>query len=315
MSETLFKTMRVIALPTKTDFRGIKLREVALFQGIQGWSEFSPFLEYSPQECGPWLKSAIEAATTPRPKFYRSSIPVNATMPALNEKAKIESVLNSFPGCEVVKVKVGENLQEDLERVAHIKSLQPDIRLRFDVNGSWSVDQALNSLSQLRRNFGPLEYVEQPCATVEELRELKGRLPFDIPIVVDEIIRKARDPFEVDLTGAADILMLKVQPLGGIERSIKIASHHGMPVVVSSALESAVGISYGLELAAAIEELDFSCGLATGALLESDVSQIPIVDGFMNLCQVEPHFEPYLVSPERHQWWEDRVMKTWDVIR
>ena len=315
MSEKLFQSMRVIALPTKTNFRGIKVREVALFQGEQGWGEFSPFLEYSPQECGPWLASAIEAATKPRPKFYRSSISVNATMPALNDKNQIEAVLNSFPGCNVVKVKVGDNLQEDLDRISHIKSLQPEIRLRVDVNGNWSVDQAVEALSQITRNFGALEYVEQPCATLEELRALKGKLSIDIPIVVDEIIRKARDPFEVDLTGCADILMLKVQPLGGIERSLKIASHHGLPVVVSSALESAVGISYGLELAAAIEDLDFSCGLATGALLESDVSQIPVIGGFMSLSEFEPHFEPYLVSPERHQWWEDRVMRTWNVIR
>jgi O-succinylbenzoate synthase len=315
MSEKLFQTMRVIALPTKTNFRGIKVREVALFEGEQGWGEFSPFLEYSPQECLPWLKSAVEAATKPRPKFYRRSISVNATMPALHDKDQIESILNNFPGCDVVKVKVGDNLQEDLDRISYIKDLQPEIKLRVDVNGAWSVDQALQSLNEFVRNFGPLEYVEQPCATLDELRALKSRLKLDVPIVVDEIIRKAKNPFDVDLTGAADILMLKVQPLGGIERSLKIAAHHELPVVVSSALESAVGISYGLELAAAIKELDYSCGLATGALLGSDVSQIPITDGFMSLCDFEPDFEPHLVSPERHQWWQDRVMKTWELNR
>ena len=314
MSEKLFQSMRVFALSTKTNFRGINLREVAIFEGAEGFGEFSPFLEYSPKECVPWLQSAIEAATKARPQVLRSTIPVNATMPALNNKNEIETILHSYPGCGVVKVKVGNNLEEDIARLAYIKLLNPDIRLRIDVNGNWSVNEALESLTAIYENIGELEYVEQPCGTIEELRELKSRLTFDLLIAADEVLRKAEDPFAVDLQGAADILMLKVQPLGGIERSMKIAQHHGLPVVVSSALESVIGISYGLELAASLPELNFACGLATGALLTDDLGEIPIENGEMSVKPVVANFEKHLVSPERHQWWEDRVMKTWSTI-
>ena len=314
MSEKLFQTMRVFALPTKTNFRGINLREVAIFEGAEGFGEFSPFLEYGPEECVPWLQSAIEAATKARPTVLRTKVSVNATMPALNDVSEIENILNSFPGCKVVKVKVGENLAEDIARLSFIKSIRPDLKLRIDVNGSWSVDQALASLTSIHEQIGVLEYVEQPCATIEELRELKSKLTFELLIAADEAIRKAADPFSVDLKGAADILMLKVQPLGGIERSMKIAEHHGLPVVVSSALESAVGISYGLALAASLPELNFACGLATGALLTDDLGHIPVVNGEMSVTQITPNLEQHLVSPERHQWWEDRVMKTWSAI-
>jgi O-succinylbenzoate synthase len=314
MSEKLFQTMRVVALATKTNFRGITTREVALFKGEHGWGEFSPFLEYSPQECAPWLLCAIEAATKPRPKVLRENIRINATMPALNNKDEIAAILEEFPGCDVVKVKVGDNLKEDIARIKYIKSLQPKMKIRIDVNGNWSVNQAVDSLTQIHEEIGEMEYVEQPCSTVEELRELKSRLTIDIRIAADEAVRKASDPFAVDLQGAADILMLKVAPLGGIERSMKIAQHHGLPVVVSSALESAVGISYGLQLAASLPELHFASGLGTGVLLENDLGSIPIENGSMSLTEIEPNFEEFLVSPERHEWWQDRVMKTWSHI-
>ena len=67
MFQDLLSTMRVVALPTKTNFRGITVREVALFKGEYGWGEFSPFLEYDDLESSLWLQSAIEAATEPRP--------------------------------------------------------------------------------------------------------------------------------------------------------------------------------------------------------------------------------------------------------
>ena len=220
MDLSLLESMRVIALPTKTNFRGINVREVALFQGEYGWGEFSPFLEYGYAESAPWLTCAIEAATKPAPKLYRTSVRVNGTIPALNDLAEIERIVNSFPGVQTFKVKVGENLPEDIARLAKVKALRPHAKLRVDVNGNWSVDEAITNLRAIYENIGPLEYVEQPCATVEELRELKAKIKIPLRIAADEIIRKAADPFAVDLTGAADIVMLKVQPLGGIQRSL-----------------------------------------------------------------------------------------------
>lgn len=314
MSLELFSTMRVVALPTNTNFRGVTYREVALFRGEYGWGEFSPFLEYGSEESVPWLQCAIETATKPRPKLYRTSVKVNGTIPALNDPADIERIVSSFPGVETFKVKVGDNLSQDIVRLAKVRTLAPKAKLRIDVNGNWSVATAITNLRSIYENIGPLEYVEQPCATVEELRELKAKLLIDIPIAGDEVLRKARDPFTVNLEGAIDILMLKVQPLGGIERAHKLASHHNLPVVVSSALESAVGINYGLQLAASFEELNFDCGLGTGSLLSANVANLPIVNGEIEIRDFELDFGALEVAPDRYEWWKNRVMKTWELI-
>ena len=314
MDQSLLETMRVVALPTKTNFRGISVREVALFKGEYGWAEFSPFLEYGFEESAPWLMCAIEAATKPRPKLYRNCVKVNGTIPALNVPAEIERIVDSFPGVNTFKVKVGENLSEDIARLARIKSLRPQARLRIDVNGSWSVQEAITNLRAIYENIGPLEYVEQPCETVEELRELKEKLKIDFMIAGDEVLRKSTDPFAIDLKGAIDVLMLKVQPLGGIARAHTLADHHKLPVVVSSALESAVGINYGLQLAASFPEMNFDCGLGTGSLLTSDVAALPIVNGEIEITDVEPDFSGYEVAPDRFVWWKNRVMKTAELL-
>ena len=314
MDLSLLESMRVIALPTKTNFRGITVREVALFQGEYGWGEFSPFLEYDYQECAPWLMCAIEAATKPRPQLYRNSVRVNGTIPATNDKSVIKSLVETYQGVKTFKVKVGDNLGEDIVRLAQIRSLGRDIKIRIDVNGLWSVQDALTNLYAFYEEVGPFEYVEQPCATLEELRELKASIHIPLKIAVDEAIRKAKDPFAIDLSGAADLVMLKVQPLGGIARAHQLAEHHKLPVVVSSALESALGINYGLQLAASFPEMNFDCGLGTGSLLGADVASLPIVNGEIDITEVEPDFNGYEVAPERYEWWKNRVMKTAELM-
>ena len=314
MDQSLLESMRVIALPTTTNFRGINLREVALFHGEYGWGEFSPFLEYGYAESAPWLACAIEAATKPAPKLYRTSVRVNGTIPALNDPAEMERIVDSFPGVQTFKVKVGDNVPEDIARLAKVKSLRPKAKLRIDVNGNWSVDEAITNLRAIYENIGPLEYVEQPCATVEELRELKEKLKIDIKIAGDEVLRKATDPFAVNLNDAIDILMLKVQPLGGIARAHKLAEHHKLPVVISSALESAVGVNYGLQLAASLPEMNLDCGLGTGSLLAANIANLPIVDGQIEITDVEPDFTGLEVAPERYEWWKNRVMKTAELL-
>ena len=308
MDQQLLDTLRVIALPMKTNFRGISVREVALVKGSHGWGEFSPFLEYDDAESAPWLASAIEAATTPRPKLYRTSVAINGTIPALNDPADLKRVVDSFPGVTSFKVKVGNDLAEDLARVNVIRNLQPHAKIRIDVNGLWSVDQAEAFLSAI----GDIEYVEQPCATIEELRELKSRT--SVKIVGDEVLRKAADPFAIDVTDAIDYLMLKVQPLGGIKRAHALAEHHNLPVVVSSALESAVGINYGLTLAASFEEMNFDCGLGTGSLLAADVAHLPIVNGKIEITEFEPQLAGLDVASDRFEWWKNRIMRTAELL-
>jgi len=309
MDQQLLDSLRVIALPMKTNFRGISVREVALIKGSRGWGEFSPFLEYDDAEAAPWLASAIEGATTPKPQLYRSSVAINGTIPALNDPQDLKAIVNSFPGVNTFKIKVGNNLVEDLARVNVIRQLRPNAKVRIDVNGLWSVAQAEEFLSSV----GEVEYVEQPCATLEELRELKART--SVKIVGDEILRKASNPFEIDLSGAIDFLMLKVQPLGGIKRAHALAEHHKLPIVVSSALESAVGINYGLMLAASFEKMNFDCGLGTGSLLAADVAHLPIVDGKIEISEFEPQLDGLDVAPERFEWWKNRIMRTAELLQ
>lgn len=315
MDQQLLDTLRVIALPTKTNFRGINVREVALIKGPYGWGEFSPFLEYDDVESSHWLASAIEAATQPRPKLFRSSIAVNGTIPATNDQKVVNELVASYPGVKTYKVKVGDNLSEDIVRLARIRSLGRKVNIRIDVNGLWSVEQALTNLYAFYENVGPFEYVEQPCATLDELRELKSKIRIPLKITVDEVIRKSPDPFALDLQGAADIVMLKVQPLGGIKRARAIAEHHKLPVVVSSALDSAVGINYGLTLAASFQDLNFDCGLATGSLLAKDVAHLPIVDGMMQISEFEPQLDGLDVAPDRFEWWKNRIMRTAELLK
>jgi O-succinylbenzoate synthase len=314
MFKDLLASMRVVALPTNTNFRGVTVREVALFKGEHGWGEFSPFLEYDDRESAHWLASAIEAATSVRPAQARTSIPVNGTIPDTNDKSVIDRLITSYNGVKTYKVKVGKNLSEDIVRLASIRSLGRKVNIRIDVNGLWSVEEALTNLYAFYENIGPFEYVEQPCATIEELRELKSRIRIPLKIAADEVIRKAEDPFAIDLTGAADIVMLKVQPLGGITRALAIADRHKLPVVVSSALESAVGIHYGLELAATVKDLSFDCGLATGSLMAADVAHLPIVDGAIAVGDLDIKLDGLDVAPDRYEWWKNRAMRCAEVL-
>ena len=315
--EEILSSLHVVALPLTTKFRGIDLRETAIFQGPFGWGEFAPFLEYDDVESRPWLESAIEQAFSDLPRSLRNWIPINGTIPATNSQSEIETLVDHYLGAKVFKVKVGNALPEDLVRVARVRSCAPQAKIRLDVNGAWSFDEALRNI---RAFYGEvvgeaLEYVEQPVATLDELRLLKEKLQIDVKIAGDEILRKARDPFAIDLKSAVDVLMLKVAPLGGIKRSLELARHHGIPVVVSSALESAVGISHGLRLAACLENLEYACGLATGVLFTHDLGTHTIVNGEIEVKEISPEgIERYEVSAERLEWWKDRIKRIWQVM-
>jgi len=318
--EEALASLRVVALPMKTKFRGLQIRETALIQGSAGWGEFAPFIEYGARESLPWLESAIEAATTDFPSGMRNSIPVNATIPDSDDEGEIEKILSWYPGVNTVKIKVGTGIREDLVRIARVRKYLPNAKIRVDVNGSWSVDDAVFNIRTIYGEVAgtSLEYVEQPVATLEELKELKERLIIDVKIAGDEVLRKAIDPFEIDLEGAIDVLMLKVSPLGGIDRSLKLAAHHKLPVVVSSALESVVGISHGLRLASVIPDLEYACGLATSALFVSDVGTIPITNGVMSVSAPEiddERLQRFAASADRLEWWRNRISEVWKLRR
>jgi len=272
----LLPTLRAFAIPMPTRFRGITLREGALLRGPAGWGEFSPFAEYGPRECARWLACALEAAAYGWPAPVRDSVPVNVTVPAVGAEQAYKIVAES--GCRTAKVKVAEPGQpaaDDIDRVAAVRdAIGPDGRIRVDANGGWTVERAERQLSDLSE-FG-LEYAEQPCATLAELAELRRRI--DVPLAADESIRRAEDPLKVRAAGAADIVVLKAQPLGGVRSALEIAEQCGLPVVVSSAVDSSVGLAAGVALAATLPELPYACGLATMSLLAGDVTADPLAE-------------------------------------
>lgn len=273
--------LRVFSLPMHTRFRGITVREGVLLEGEAGWGEWSPFLEYDAAVAEPWLRCAEEAAAGDWPDPVRASVPVNVTVPAVDAQRAHDVVRAG--GCSTAKVKVaepGQSPADDQARVEAVRdALGPGGRIRVDVNGLWSVEQALERLPVLDRAAGGLEYVEQPCASVEELAAVRRAV--DVPVAADESIRRAADPYRVRDLEAADVAVLKVQPLGGVRACLRIAEDIGLPVVVSSALESSVGLAAGVALAAALPELPYACGLATAQLLAADTTADPLlpVDG------------------------------------
>ena len=318
--EEALASLRVLALPMRTTFRSLDVRETALIKGESGWGEFAPFVEYSDQESLPWLESAIEAADKPLSPALRELIPINATVPASNDEAEIEQIMSWYPGVDTVKIKVGTGIREDLARIKAVRKYLPKAKIRIDVNGSWSVKEALSNISAIYNEVAgdSLEYVEQPVASLDELKQLKEGMSVDVKIAGDEVLRKAKDPFAISLDGAIDILMLKVSPLGGIKRAMDLASHHKLPVVISSALESAVGISYGLALAARVPNLDYACGLGTSALFNQDISDIPIVNGAIKAANYPidlDRVERYELKGERLEWWRNRISRVWNLRR
>jgi o-succinylbenzoate synthase len=276
LAAELLPTLRAFAIPMPTRFRGVTLREGALLKGPAGWGEFSPFAEYGPRECARWLSCALEAAAFGWPAPVRDSVPVNVTVPAVGAEQAYKIVAES--GCRTAKVKVAERGQsdaDDIERVAAVRdAIGPDGKVRVDANGGWSVDQAQRLLTAL--SPAGLEYAEQPCATLAELAELRRRV--DVPLAADESIRRADDPLKVRAAGAADIVVLKAQPLGGVRPALEIAGQCGLPVVVSSAVDTSVGLAAGIALAAALPELPYACGLATMSLLSGDVTADPLAE-------------------------------------
>ncbi|KQY50163.1 o-succinylbenzoate synthase [Nocardioides sp. Root140] len=266
----------VYSIPLHTRFRGITVREGVLIRGEGGWGEWSPFLEYDAAEAEPWLRCAEEAAAGDWPAAVRAEVPVNVTVPATNPQRAHEIVVAG--GCATAKVKVaerGQSLGDDLARVEAVRdAIGPTGQIRVDANGGWDVEEAVAAIRALDRAAGGLEYVEQPCADVEDLAAV--RRVVEVPIAADESIRRAADPYRVRDLEAADIAVLKVQPLGGVRACLRIAEDIGLPVVVSSALESSVGIAAGLALAAALPELPHACGLATVQLFTDDVVAEPL---------------------------------------
>ncbi len=314
--------VHVVALPLRTRFRGITVREALLVDGPAGWGEFSPFAEYDDHEAARWLSACLEAAHEGWPAPLRTVVTVNATVPAV-AVADVAAVLDRFPGCTTAKVKVaerGQGLADDLDRVAAVRDrLGPDGALRVDANGAWDLDQAVDALTALA--VYRLEYAEQPVADVADLARLRVRLAragVAVAVAADESVRRAEDPLAVVLAGAADVVVVKVPPLGGVRRLLEVAevlgARYGVGLTVSSALDSSVGLAAGVAAAAALPGPPRAAGLGTAALLAADVTASPLlpVAGQVPVGPVVPDpdlLARYAAGPARQQWWRDRLAR------
>jgi O-succinylbenzoate synthase len=299
--------LQVVSIPVKNTFRGIKSREIALFEGPAGWSEFSPFLEYDNKQSATWMKAALEAATKPAPTPLRNEVMVNATLPNI-KPGEVEKVLSNFDGCTTIKIKINDFT---IDRELLIESLKhvPNARFRLDINGGWTLDEAIVNLKNYEGEFaGLIDYVEQPCIDIADLKVLKNET--GIKIAVDESIRKFLGSDLTKLKDVADIAVIKWAPSGGINAALDLIKQISLPVVVSSALDSSVGISHGLALACAIPNLYGACGLATVALLEGDVTSDSLLasKGVIANHKITPdRISEFKVDNQRQKWWQDRA--------
>lgn len=314
-----FDGARIYAIPMRARFRGITVREGMLIQGPAGWGEFCPFADYDDAVSAFWLATVIEQCTMGWPEPVRERIPINCTVPAVGPKCAHEITARS--GCRTAKVKVADHpgsLPEDLARVEAVRdALGPDGAIRVDANGVWDVDGAVTAIRVLDKAAGGLEYVEQPCRTIEELAAVRRRV--DVRIAADESIRRAEDPMRVAVAGAADVAVIKCTPLGGVRRSLHVAEAAGLPCVVSSALETSVGLAAQLALAGALPELDFACGLGTLSLLEGDVvaegASLRPAGGYLPVPRTPPTpdfalLDTYaLTDVEQAAWWRKRLAR------
>lgn len=317
MSTVDFDGARGYAIPMRVRFRGITVREGMLIEGPAGWGEFCPFTDYHDAEAAPWLAAAIEQCTIGWPPPVRERIPINCTVPAVDPEHAHEITAGS--GCRTAKVKVAdhpESLAEDLARVEAVRdALGPAGAIRVDANGGWDVDTAVSNIRRLDKAAGGLEYVEQPCRTIDELAAVRRQI--DVRIAADESIRRAEDPLRVAVAGAADVVVVKCTPLGGVRRSLRVVEAAGLPCVVSSAVETSIGLAAGLALAGALPELDLACGLGTLSLLDGDLvggsGSLHPVDGYLPVPRRQPAPDPELLNgyeladPRCAGWWRARL--------
>lgn len=318
-AEIDFAGARVYAIPMTTRFRGITVREGMLLEGPAGWGEFCAFADYDDAVSASWLATTVEQCTQAWPEPVRDRIPINCTIPVVGPERAHEITAKS--GCGTAKVKVADHpgsLSEDIARLEAVRdALGPGGAIRVDANAVWDVDTAIAHIGLLDKAAGGLEYVEQPCATIEELAVVRRKTT--VRIAADESIRRAEDPLKVAVAGAADIAVLKCTPLGGVRRALQVAEACGLPCVVSSALETSVGLAAQLALAGALPELDFACGLGTLSLLTGDVvadeDALRPVDGFLPVPRAAPRPVPALLDeyelrdPAQSAWWRDRLVR------
>ena len=318
----LLGAARVVSVPMRVKFRGVHHREAVLFEGSHGWTEWSPFLEYEDEEAAIWLRAALEFGFAETPRLSMSAININATLAAVSAD-QVEEQLSAFGHFRTVKIKVaepGQTIADDLARVRRVHELHPEVAIRLDANGGFDAETAIELAKELALEAIDLQYFEQPVKTIGELAEVRLKLArIGIKVAADESVRKVSDPLAVANANAADVLVIKAQPLGGIRSALDITREARLPVTVSSALETSVGISMGLHLAAALDVESFDAGLGTVALLADDVCDEPFIaeNGLLYVKRAvasETKLAQLAADSERTDWWRARLERCYNLI-
>ena len=314
---SLVAASRVVSIPLRTKFRGITERELLVFEGPNGFSEWAAFPEYSDEEAAAWLSAAIEWGFGNLPIPKRTSVPANAILPAVapQDVAKILARAGKFTTVKIKTAEKGQDISDDLARILEVQNLYPEAKIRLDANGGFEITQVLDLLEKLGFEGIQLEYFEQPVATISELAELKveiARTGQTTLIAADESVRKSSDPLAVELAGAADILVLKSAPLGGIASALEIAASSKLPVVSSSAMQSSIGLSAELHFAACLDEMEFDAGLGTMNLFAGDLvkDSLKPVDGVLEVRRPEVStsaLDTLKAEDHRYDWWIARL--------
>lgn len=285
---TLKKGYR-LRLPLRVPLGGLDYRDVTLTEGEFGWGEFSPLPGYPCDPATGWA-AAGEASDGPAwPDPVREWVDVSDVITAVEPDEAARAAAAST--CSTIKVKVGD--ADDIDRVAAVRgAVGPHTKIRVDANGAWDVDTAVDRISRLV-HFD-IEMVEQPVASIEDLAAV--RLRVEVPIAADECVRGVDDARRLRLLDAADIVVLKVQPLGGVWAALAVAETAGLPAVVTSMFESSIGLAAGLALAAALPKLPYACGLGSAGLFHSDVVAEPLLPegGRLRLRRTAP--DPVLLA-------------------
>ena len=313
----LVATAKVVSIPLRTKFRGLTERELLVFEGPNGWSEWAAFTEYQDEEAATWLQAAIEWGYEGLPEPVRKQVPVNAILPAVATE-EVAKVLGRAGKFSTVKIKVADPKQtakDDLARILEVKNIYPDVRLRLDANGGYTVDQALDLIAELENNSIELEFFEQPVATIAELAELRTEITKrgqKVRVAADESVRRASDPLAVELAGAADLLVLKSAPLGGIKSALEVASSSQLEICASSAMQSSIGLAAELHFASCLPELNYDAGLGTGYLFGGDLTANRLIpeNGVLELRRPEINtssVEILKAEDRRYDWWIARL--------
>jgi O-succinylbenzoate synthase len=315
----LVSASRVVSIPLRTKFRGITERELLVFEGPNGFTEWAAFTEYSDEEAATWLGAAIEWGYGDLPTPKRNSVPVNAILPAVAPE-DVANILTRAGKFQTVKIKTaekGQSVSDDVARILEVQSLYPDAKIRLDANGGFEIAQAMELLEKLQFERIEIEYFEQPVATIAELAEMKieiAKTGQTTLIAADESVRKSSDPLAVELAGAADILVLKSAPLGGIASALKIAAASKLPIVSSSAMQSSIGLAAELHFAACLDDLPFDAGLGTMNLFAGDLVKETLkpVDGVLEVRRAEVStsaLDTLKAEDHRYDWWIARLQR------